>query len=185
MKTSLIKEEVQKLINISFSKSDACKNLSLSINGRGFRELEEIIKRFDINIEHFNRGYDKRKIKYPIVEKKCPVCQTTFKTKQGAKKEKETCSYSCSNSFFRSGESHPNWKESSYRSTCFLYHEKKCVICGEDKILDVHHYDENHKNNSPENLIPLCPTHHAYWHSRFKLLVEEKINEYKNNFIKK
>jgi 5-methylcytosine-specific restriction endonuclease McrA len=72
-----------------------------------------------------------------------------------------------------------DWKESAYRTTCFLHHEKKCVVCGEDKIIDVHHYDENKNNNSTENLIPLCPTHHRYWHSRYRSLIQKKVDHYK------
>lgn len=34
-----------------------------------------------------------------------------------------------------------------------------CVICGWDKFTSLHHLDENKKNNSPENLICLCPNH--------------------------
>lgn len=52
-------------------------------------------------------------------------------------------------------------------------------------IVAVHHYDGNHDNNSPENLIPLCPTHHQYVHSRYKKLVQEKIDYYRSEFIKK
>jgi len=37
---------------------------------------------------------------------------------------------------------------------------KECVICGFDKIVDLHHIDSNKKNNSPKNLIGLCPNHH-------------------------
>ena len=51
-------------------------------------------------------------------------------------------------------------------------------FCKEKNIVEVHHYDENKKNNSPSNLIPLCPTHHQYYHSRFKHLVQDKINDY-------
>lgn len=57
------------------------------------------------------------------------------------------------------------------------------MICGENKIVAVHHYDENRKNNSIENLIPLCPTHHQYVHSRYKEEVMDKINKYRNQFI--
>jgi len=36
---------------------------------------------------------------------------------------------------------------------------KECVICNFDKIVDLHHIDKNKKNNSPKNLIGLCPNH--------------------------
>jgi len=32
-------------------------------------------------------------------------------------------------------------------------------MCGADRP-HLHHIDENHDNNAPENLIPLCPNHH-------------------------
>lgn len=106
----------------------------------------------------------------------CPVCKKKFRSTA------VTCSYGCSNTHFRSGSDHPNWKEESYRTTCFDSHEKKCVICGEDKIVAVHHFDENRENNSPENLIPLCPTHHQYWHSRYRYLIEEQVIKYIKDF---
>lgn len=108
--------------------------------------------------------------------KPCPVCGKLFA--KYPSDEKITCSNKCKNTYFRMGENHPNWKEASYRTTCFLYHEKKCVVCGEQNIVEVHHLDEIKEHNEPENLIPLCPTHHQYWHSRFKHLVEPKIVEY-------
>jgi len=123
-----------------------------------------------------------RKILYPQIEKTCPVCNKSFKTGQNAPKEKTTCSHACSNTFFRTGENHPNWKEDAYRSTCFYYHKKECIICKEDKIVEVHHLDENRYNNKPSNLVPLCPTHHQYWHSKFKSEIETKVLEYIKNF---
>lgn len=104
--------------------------------------------------------------------KNCPVCNVWFFGKS------TTCSRGCANSYFRSGENNPNWKEHTYRTTCFIHHEMKCCVCGEDKIVEVHHFDENKKNNKIDNLIPLCPTHHQYVHSRYKNLIIEQIEEY-------
>lgn len=104
----------------------------------------------------------------------CPVCIGPIKNF----KTSTTCSYACSNKHFRVGPGNGNWKEDYYRSTCFHYHEKKCVVCDEVNIVTVHHLDENHENNDPSNLIPLCPTHHQYWHSSFKHLVEEIVLNY-------
>jgi hypothetical protein len=109
----------------------------------------------------------------PINIKPCAVCGNPIKNKNAT-----TCSHSCSNTYFRSGPNSGNWTGSNYRTVCFHYHKKECVICGENRIVDVHHLDENHNNNSPENLIPLCPTHHMYWHSRHKHLVEQIILDY-------
>ena len=110
----------------------------------------------------------------PKNKKECIVCGSLIKNY----KTSTTCSYSCSNTFFRSGKNHGNWKEHAYRSTCFEHHKKECVICQEQNIIEVHHLDENKNNNHPSNLIPLCPTHHQYWHSRYKHLIEHKVIEY-------
>jgi hypothetical protein len=71
----------------------------------------------------------------------------------------------------------------NYRTICWAHHKKECVICGENKIVAVHHYDHNHNNNDPSNLIPLCPTHHVYVHSGHKSLVEDKIEVWRNKYL--
>jgi len=43
---------------------------------------------------------------------------------------------------------------------------KICVLCGFDKVVDLHHLDMNHNNNSIENLTGLCPNHHKMVHHR-------------------
>jgi hypothetical protein len=111
----------------------------------------------------------------PASQKPCPVCHKPFKGSS------TTCSHACANTHFRSGRDSPRWKDSVYRSTCFEVHEKKCIICGETKIVAVHHMDENKKNNNPENLVPLCPTHHQYVHSKFKNEVLPQIEKYISN----
>lgn len=42
---------------------------------------------------------------------------------------------------------------------------KKCIICGFDKIVELHHLDENRQNNSEKNLVALCPNHHKMIHN--------------------
>ena len=123
-----------------------------------------------------------RKFIYEPIEKDCPICGTKFTTGKDSPREKITCSHSCANSYFRSGVNNPNWKENSYRTTCFHFHKKECIVCGENKIVEVHHLDENNKNNSPNNLIPLCPTHHQYWHSRYKEEIEQIVIDYITKF---
>jgi len=44
---------------------------------------------------------------------------------------------------------------------------KKCVICEFDKVIDLHHLDNNSQNNFESNLIGLCPNHHKMIHNRF------------------
>jgi hypothetical protein len=110
----------------------------------------------------------------------CLFCKKAFSVYK--REKKKTCSRSCSNSYYRVGPNNGNWKEDVYRSTCFAKHKKACIICGEDKIVAVHHFDENRTNNSIENLIPMCPTHHQYMHSKHKKLILKQVQNYINNF---
>jgi hypothetical protein len=173
------------LIKESETISEAIIKIYGYYNGRTKKFFDELVIKNGINISHLK----KRKVKYNVGVKKCPVCEKLFKTKVGHKDEKTTCSHACSNTHFRSGTSNPNWKETNentkYRRICFENHKKECIICGENKIVAVHHYDENKTNNNPENLIPLCPTHHCYFHSKYKDDVIEVINTYRNNFLLK
>lgn len=164
------------------SKAEFARALGFkSSNGNTYKKLERLIESLALDTSHFT-GTNYSHIRYEKIERPCPVCGKTFVTRKGHAREKKTCSYACSNTHFRSGQNNPNWRESSYRSTCFLHHKKKCVVCGEDKIVDVHHFDEDKENNSPENLVPLCPTHHMYCHSRYKGLVIKKIERYLEHF---
>ena len=174
------------IIKNCHSYSDFARSLGLYNNGSGIRKAKKVIKENKLDISHFDYGLSK-KTKYEIIEKVCPVCKNKFETRKGKRDEKHTCSHSCSNTYFRSGKDNPNWKENStqYRTKCFEFHKKECVICGENKIIEVHHIDEDRDNNIPENLVPLCPTHHKYWHSEFKEEVEEKIYKYINNKFNK
>lgn len=119
----------------------------------------------------------------------CNTCKNIFQVqereKQFPSKEKYFCSSSCSN-FRGSGITWSNTMNKelqNYRTICFAYHQKQCVICDESLILEVHHLDENHLNNTPSNLIPLCPTHHQYWHSSHIDMIKNKILSYQREFI--
>jgi hypothetical protein len=173
---------LNKEIKNCYSLSQFCRLLGYHVNGSGMRKAKKLIEDNNLDISHFD-GNLKAKIKYELIEKECPVCGTKFITK-GNSREKMTCSYSCSNTFFRSGKDNPNWKEIStqYRSKCFEYHKKECVICKEEKIVEVHHIDEDRSNNDIFNLVPLCPTHHKYWHSEYKEEIEDKIYNYIKEF---
>jgi len=187
------KENVVEIILNSNSRSEVCEKMGVHNNGKHMRMVNELISMYDIDITHF-----KRIDKHPTIKKICPICVNDFETKKGHKREKTTCSISCSNTHFRSGKDHGNWRPFSdysgnelrssnfskkYRKLCFKYHKHECVVCGENKILDVHHYDEDRSNNKKENLIPICPTHHGYYHSKYKEEVKSKIDDYYQSFI--
>jgi len=55
---------------------------------------------------------------------------------------------------------------------------KECILCGFSKIVDLHHLDENNKNNNLTNLISLCPNHHKMLHDfRYKEEILNKLKE--------
>jgi len=55
---------------------------------------------------------------------------------------------------------------------------KACVLCGFDKIVDLHHLDQNRENNSELNLIGLCPNHHKMLHDfRYKEEIQNLLKE--------
>lgn len=180
-------ENIKEIIKDCYSKKDLCNRLNYPLNGSGYRKVNEIIESNNLDITHFDSNKNKRK--YKIIEKTCPVCDSVFEARENHRDEKTTCSHACSNTYFRSGENHPNWKEISddkrrkSRDICFKYHEKKCVVCGEMNIVEAHHFDGNNENDNPTNLIPICPTHHKYWHSKYKRLIEYIVIDYRKEFI--
>ena len=169
---------MENIIKESKSIAQVSKKLFGYDNRHTRNKINKFIEENKIDISHFGIN---SKLEYGT--KDCPVCGKNFKTVLNHRDEKTTCSHSCSNSFFRSGKNNPNWKDNRYQTTCWLHHKKECIICGEKLIVAVHHYDENHSNNDPKNLIPLCPTHHQYVHSKYRHKVIDKINDYRDKFL--
>ena len=125
---------------------------------------------------HVLRNHEKVCYLNPLNVRNCPVCDKIIKNSSS-----KTCGYKCSNVLFKkTGKNHPNWKEdkNDYRSICFREHGNKCIICNEEYVVEAHHLDRNRKNNSKNNLIPLCPTHHNYLHRGYEHLIKEKIESY-------
>lgn len=114
------------------------------------------------------------------ITEECPVCDNIFSYPRA--KPQTTCSHSCSNTYFASIRNKPE-EYKSYKTICYHHHVKRCVVCGEDKAVDVHHMDEDRLNNAPYNLIPLCPTHHAYYHRGYRHLIDSEVQEYISNWV--
>ena len=166
--------------NKASTKSDIIKYFNLSNNGSSMRFVNKKIKELNLDMkiikENYFNNYNTKKI--------CPVCGKEFYV-PNYNKDKVCCSYACSNTYFRSGENNGMYdKATKYSTICFRHHQHKCCVCGEENIVAVHHHDGNHDNNDICNLVPLCPTHHQYWHSRFRNLIQDKVDEYVKNFIK-
>ena len=175
------KEVLAAAIKESNSKMEVLRVLNWPCNTSGYRWLKYWEQQHGLQAP---LGDSIAKGQKPWVERSCVVCNKIFKVRSESDIQ-EVCGTACGNVLYRSGPSNGQWKDATYRTTCFFYHEKKCVVCGEENIVTVHHYDENNSNNAPENLIPLCPTHHQYWHSKFQYLIREKVDVYKEAFIAK
>lgn len=164
--------------------TDIIRKLNLPNNGKSTKLIKDYILLHNLCTKHFDMQHKNRI--YPLVTKECPVCNKAFIIQLGHPKEKRTCSYSCANTHFRSGYDNPNYKEDtevSYRRVCFRHHKKECIICGESNIVAVHHYNENHDDNTISNLVPMCPTHHQYMHSGFADIIKTQVDKYVNDFI--
>ena len=103
--------------------------------------------------------------KYEEVE--CDYCHKKFsRLKSRLEKDNKTgrvyCSRECGNR--DKNDNVANLTESTnYRRNAFLIYEHKCAICGwceDERILEVHHIDEDRNNNHIDNLIILCPICH-------------------------
>jgi pterin-4a-carbinolamine dehydratase len=117
--------------------------------------------------------------------KVCECCGVnfTFEGRINSKKFEQSrfCSRNCANSTggnAKAKKHHPDSK-AHYRTVAFRYRDKKCYACGHDRILEAHHIDGNHANNAPDNLIPLCPTHHKMIHSKWKHEVHKLLDSKK------
>lgn len=124
----------------------------------------------------------------PIIShsKSCEECGNIFewvgRRNTKAYDEVRFCSKSCAN---KQGPKNRLY-DYNYRTLCWKYHKKECIICKEDIIVDAHHYDNNHNNNHPTNFIPLCPTHHLYVkHRDSYYIIKECVDEYYHKFKEK
>lgn len=109
-------------------------------------------------------------------EKICPVCGKRFKRKRFGKRLEDYtrfqnrvyCSKSCS-AHRRMNDQNRNRK--CFHSLARKHLEEYCAICGSTERLQVHHWDKNIRNNSPENLETLCATCHMKLHWRLRRLL--------------
>lgn len=115
-------------------------------------------------------------------EKVCQCCgkKYVWKGRQNTKSfvDSKYCSRSCANNRTEW------WKQNAtqYRTIGLQHHAHECAVCGFDKIVAIHHIDENKQNNNPSNLIPLCPNHHEMVHSKWKDEVLPFITEWQKKF---
>lgn len=68
--------------------------------------------------------------------------------------------------------------KNGFRYQSFKYHPRACVVCGEDRVVDVHHINEKELDHDEKNIVPLCPTHHRYLHSHWPEEVMPHVERY-------
>jgi cytochrome c1 len=52
-----------------------------------------------------------------------------------------------------------------YRSKCLSEKEEKCVVCGEEEYIVIHHADGDRSNDGLQNLISVCHECHGKIHA--------------------
>ena len=134
-----------------------------------------------------SKASDNRFGEYKNFKVVCECCLNNFEVKEREKlypsKDRYFCSRKCSNSVggkAKSSKYHYD-EVANYTTVAWRHHERKCLVCEEMNVVAVHHMNENHNDNRPENLVPLCPTHHQYMHSKHKYLIESKVLVYVKN----
>lgn len=168
-------DRLKESVKNNISLADVIRDLNLSKNGATYPKLNRLIKENNIDISHFLPNKSHLIRKYPRDFKKCPICNTQFLEKIGSPRERTVCSKACANTYFKSGKNNPNWKEDDELSNHSVKYRKKfsdlefiCARCGYNEFkcsVQIHHIDENRKNNNKENLIPLCANCHSALHS--------------------
>ena len=132
------------IFNESESKSEIIRKLNLPENGTSIRYVNKMVEKLGLSLDTLKQNhYNKYHLK-----KICPVCGKEFYTDTGEKgRKQECCSHACSNTYFRSGENNGQYKSGvfvshdAHKIIGFRYHPHRCCVCGEEKIVAIHHYD--------------------------------------------
>lgn len=168
-------DEFKDIVAGSYSRREVFSKLGWKEVGHSYRKFNKLIETHSIPIDHFNPGLSRRK--YERETRNCLSCGKEFETVLSKKGNAVTCSKSCAATYFKTGKNNPNWSGGaySYRDRCFRKWGNACMVCGEDRVVEVHHLDEDRTNNKVSNLRPLCPTHHTYMHRGYGNLIEHKL----------
>ena len=105
-------KEIIEIIKESYSINSICEKIYGYSNKVTIEKIKKIINKYEINIEHFCKGRNNRK--YEIIKKVCPICSLEFETQKGHKKEKTTCSNSCSVKYFQHGVNNTDFNIKKY-----------------------------------------------------------------------
>lgn len=116
-------------------------------------------------IEHSFKGCPKCLYEETHFECECALCHKKIVRLRSEIEGNKTglffCSQTCGNRY-KNLQIKRN-DSAAYRRNAFEAYPHKCAICGwdaDERILEVHHIDENRENNKLENLAILCPICH-------------------------
>lgn len=106
-------------------------------------------------------------------EKRCMICGKRLSRKRfgtrledlTAFKKRQFCSLSCANSRTKGGLS-----RKAFHAQARKHRKPSCECCGAIKRLQVHHVNENWRDNSTANLQTLCVFCHQFWHATHRRL---------------
>jgi hypothetical protein len=98
------------------------------------------------------------------VSVKCDHCGTGIKLFPSQVKPKNFCNRSC-HSRTKKHDNNGNWQGGKWKwfqAQVLRRDDYRCVICGFDQVVDVHHIVGRKRGGSddPTNLLTLCPNHH-------------------------
>lgn len=171
MNKLLTKERIEQVIGISKCKRHALEMLGIDEQYVTFNRL---LKKFNI-ICTLPPRYRKTTQR---ITKICSVCKKEFivlDNKWGNRQK--TCSISCSNTEKKKGVTYKKVYK-CYRQPCLTHNGKSCILCEFSDVVVVHHLDHNRKNNNLQNLVTLCPNHHALAHKKeFREQIEQQIKQ--------
>lgn len=96
----------------------------------------------------------------------CPVCKKQFTQTPWEKKSYRFCSPKCKSFEDQRREKGRNFRNGTalFRSISREAYGEICYSCRSTKHIEVHHLDKNRKNNTKENLRPLCRECHHHVH---------------------
>jgi len=160
-----------------------CKWFNKPINGYYSKLFEKWILKFQCNVDHF---YSNKPTKQVCLSCQNPKCEKQFLVKF-VDRDRKFCSLKCANQKVR-GRALPKQLEdlfgqNKHRIICFRYHPRVCVVCKVATPITVHHYDEDHDNDKPENLVPMCANHHILLHSnKYRKTYEPIVDLYVKQF---
>lgn len=112
---------------------------------------------------------------YTTTSRSQKFCSTECCKKAQTKKRKQQKEYDATKEIVRlSARSHSIANEVMRQLEILQIVDHSCAVCGDIDNLQVHHRSLNWLDNSPSNLVYLCPKCHAAEHSRIEAELKEQ-----------